>query len=75
MYIYTKFDKLVRLRAVFIATNNNDECVANSGDQDSVIPLTGSRKLVHRLAKQLGLNTTVPYSVWFEGQQVNNYLD
>ncbi|KAK4436769.1 Serine carboxypeptidase-like 45 [Sesamum alatum] len=44
-----------------------------SGDQDSVIPLTGTRTLVHRLAKQLGLNTTVPYRVWFEGQQVGGW--
>jgi len=42
-----------------------------SGDQDSVIPLTGSRTLVHQLAKQLRMNTTVPYRVWFAGQQVN----
>jgi serine carboxypeptidase-like clade 2 len=42
-----------------------------SGDQDSVIPLTGSRTLVSRLAKQLGLRTSVPYRVWFAGQQVN----
>lgn len=42
-----------------------------SGDQDSVIPLTGSRTLVNRLAKELGLKTTVTYRVWFEGQQVN----
>ncbi|MCI10671.1 serine carboxypeptidase-like 45-like, partial [Trifolium medium] len=40
-----------------------------SGDQDSVIPLTGSRTLVQKLGRQLGLNTTVPYRVWFEGQQ------
>ncbi|KAG8362739.1 hypothetical protein BUALT_BualtUnG0045300 [Buddleja alternifolia] len=44
-----------------------------SGDQDSVIPLTGSRTLVHRLAKEVGLNTTVPYRVWFEGQQVGGW--
>ncbi|KAM0935995.1 putative carboxypeptidase D [Dioscorea sansibarensis] len=44
-----------------------------SGDQDSVIPLTGSRTLVHNLAKDLGLNTTVPYRVWFEGQQVGGW--
>ncbi|KAL8042762.1 hypothetical protein ABFX02_09G074300 [Erythranthe guttata] len=44
-----------------------------SGDQDSVIPLTGTRTLVHKLAKQLGLNTTVPYRVWFEGQQVGGW--
>ncbi|KAG0459598.1 hypothetical protein HPP92_022726 [Vanilla planifolia] len=44
-----------------------------SGDQDSVIPLTGSRTLVHKLAHELGLNTTVPYRVWFEGQQVGGW--
>ncbi|CAN1318015.1 Serine carboxypeptidase-like 45 [Linum perenne] len=41
-----------------------------SGDQDSVIPLMGSRTIVHRLGKQLGLNTTVPYRAWFAGEQV-----
>ncbi|WOG99362.1 hypothetical protein DCAR_0518710 [Daucus carota subsp. sativus] len=44
-----------------------------SGDQDSVIPLTGSRTLVCGLAKRLGLNTTVPYRVWFQGQQVGGW--
>ncbi|XP_027351106.1 serine carboxypeptidase-like 45 [Abrus precatorius] len=41
-----------------------------SGDQDSVIPLTGSRSLVDDLAKEIGLNTTVAYRVWFEEKQV-----
>uniref|UniRef100_A0A6N2MES0 Uncharacterized protein n=1 Tax=Salix viminalis TaxID=40686 RepID=A0A6N2MES0_SALVM len=44
-----------------------------SGDQDSVIPLTGSRTLVHKLAKELGLNTTVPYRAWFAGKQVGGW--
>ncbi|OAY48026.1 serine carboxypeptidase-like 45 [Manihot esculenta] len=44
-----------------------------SGDQDSVIPLIGSRTLVHRLAKDLGLNTTVPYRAWFAGKQVGGW--
>ncbi|KAK8913841.1 Serine carboxypeptidase-like 45 [Platanthera zijinensis] len=44
-----------------------------SGDQDSVIPLTGSRTLLHKLAHELRLNTTVPYRVWFEGQQVGGW--
>lgn len=43
-----------------------------SGDQDSVLPLTGTRTLVTGLAKDLGLNTTVPYGAWFEGRQVRN---
>ncbi|KAF2548705.1 hypothetical protein F2Q70_00021338 [Brassica cretica] len=44
--------------------------IRSCGDQDSVIPLTGSRTLVKQLAQQLGLSTTVPYRVWFAGQQV-----
>lgn len=47
-------------------------CLKNcSGDQDSVIPLTGSRTLVQDLAHNMGLKTTTPYRVWFEGQQVS----
>ncbi|XP_047308567.1 serine carboxypeptidase-like 45 [Impatiens glandulifera] len=41
-----------------------------SGDQDSVIPLTGTRTIVNMLAKDLGLNTSVPYKAWFDGKQV-----
>uniref|UniRef100_A0A7N0TIF6 Carboxypeptidase n=1 Tax=Kalanchoe fedtschenkoi TaxID=63787 RepID=A0A7N0TIF6_KALFE len=41
-----------------------------SGDQDSVIPFIGTRTLVDGLGRELGLNTTVPYRVWFEGRQV-----
>ncbi|XP_043721747.1 serine carboxypeptidase-like 45 [Telopea speciosissima] len=44
-----------------------------SGDQDSVIPLTGSRTLVHRLADELGLNTTVTYRAWFSQKQVGGW--
>ncbi|CAL1369075.1 unnamed protein product [Linum trigynum] len=44
-----------------------------SGDQDSVIPLIGTRKLVNGLAKEMGLNTTVPYSSWFQGRQVGGW--
>ena len=45
-----------------------------SGDQDSVIPLTGSRTLVSRLAGRLRLNTTAaPYRAWFQGKQVGGW--
>ncbi|KAL2543452.1 Serine carboxypeptidase-like 45 [Abeliophyllum distichum] len=44
-----------------------------SGDQDSVIPLTGSRTLVHGLAEELGLRTSTPYRVWFAGMQVGGW--
>ncbi|KVH97866.1 hypothetical protein Ccrd_000021, partial [Cynara cardunculus var. scolymus] len=43
---------------------------AYSGDQDSVIPFTGSRKSVHGLAQELKLNTTSSYRVWFAEMQV-----
>ncbi|KAL8154146.1 hypothetical protein V2J09_011906 [Rumex salicifolius] len=46
-----------------------------SGDQDSVIPLTGSRTLVHRLARTLGFKTTSPYRAWFAGQQVGGWTE
>lgn len=45
-------------------------CFTHSGDQDSVIPLTGTRTLVQGLAQELGLKTSVPYRVWFAGMQV-----
>ncbi|BAF14577.1 serine carboxypeptidase-like 45 [Oryza sativa Japonica Group] len=45
-----------------------------SGDQDSVIPLTGSRTVVQRLAGWLRLGTTAAgYRVWFEGRQVGGW--
>ncbi|CAA3022036.1 serine carboxypeptidase-like 45 [Olea europaea subsp. europaea] len=53
--------------------NNNLLHSNYSGDQDSVIPLTGSRTLVHRLAEELGLRTSTPYRVWFAGMQVGGW--
>ncbi|XVE95740.1 hypothetical protein REPUB_Repub02eG0125400 [Reevesia pubescens] len=44
-----------------------------SGDQDSVVPFTGTRTLVYKLAKALGLKTTVPYRPWFERKQVGGW--
>ena len=41
-----------------------------SGDQDSVVPLLGSRALVRELAHNMGLPVTVPYSTWFRKGQV-----
>ncbi|CAK7340281.1 unnamed protein product [Dovyalis caffra] len=46
-----------------------------SGDQDSVVPFTGSRTLVDGLAKKLGLNATVPYAAWFEEKQVGGWTE
>ncbi|KAK1427013.1 hypothetical protein QVD17_15695 [Tagetes erecta] len=44
-----------------------------SGDQDSVLPLTGTRVVVNGLAKQLGLNVSLPYRAWFNGNQVGGW--
>lgn len=41
-----------------------------SGDQDSVVPLLGSRTLVRELAHDLKYKTTVPYAAWFHKGQV-----
>ncbi|KAM2716080.1 hypothetical protein EV2_045606 [Malus domestica] len=41
-----------------------------SGDQDSIIPLTSTRTLVNGLARDLGLQTNVPYRVWVQEKQV-----
>ncbi|NP_001183841.1 Serine carboxypeptidase-like 42-like precursor [Zea mays] len=45
-----------------------------SGDQDSVVPLLGSRSLVRELAHTMGLHVTVPYSTWFRKGQVGGWV-
>ncbi|ONK57646.1 uncharacterized protein A4U43_C09F2630 [Asparagus officinalis] len=44
-----------------------------SGDQDSVVPLLGSRTLVRELAHDLKFRMTVPYGAWFHKGQVGGY--
>lgn len=44
-----------------------------SGDQDSVVPLLGSRTLVRELAHDLQFKTTVPYGAWFHKGQVGGW--
>ncbi|KAJ8762898.1 hypothetical protein K2173_023027 [Erythroxylum novogranatense] len=44
-----------------------------SGDQDSVVPLLGSRTLVRELAEDMKLEITVPYGSWFHKQQVGGW--
>ncbi|KAA3453754.1 serine carboxypeptidase-like 42 [Gossypium australe] len=45
-----------------------------SGDQDSVVPLLGSRTLVRELAHDLKFKITVPYGAWFHKQQVGGWV-
>ncbi|PKA57458.1 Serine carboxypeptidase-like 42 [Apostasia shenzhenica] len=42
-----------------------------SGDQDSVVPLQGSRTLVRELAYDMRFGVTVPYTAWFLKGQVH----
>ncbi|EOA12515.1 hypothetical protein CARUB_v10026338mg [Capsella rubella] len=44
-----------------------------SGDQDSVIPFTGSRSLIRELAQDLNFEITVPYRIWFHKRQVGGW--
>ncbi|KNA20259.1 hypothetical protein SOVF_053730 [Spinacia oleracea] len=54
-------------------TKSGVRVLVYSGDQDSVLPLTGSRILVTQLAKDLGLKTTVPYRTWLTDKQVGGW--
>lgn len=45
-----------------------------SGDQDSVVPLLGSRTLARELAHDMHLTTTVPYGAWFHKEQVGGWV-
>ncbi|XP_038896886.1 serine carboxypeptidase-like 42 [Benincasa hispida] len=44
-----------------------------SGDQDSVVPLMGSRTLIRELAHDLKFKITVPYGTWFHKGQVGGW--
>ncbi|XP_031473926.1 serine carboxypeptidase-like 42 [Nymphaea colorata] len=44
-----------------------------SGDQDSVVPLLGSRTVTRQLAADLGFKITVPYGAWFYKGQVGGF--
>ncbi|XP_052736840.1 serine carboxypeptidase-like 42 isoform X2 [Vigna angularis] len=45
-----------------------------SGDQDSVVPLLGSRTLMRELANELHFKITVPYGAWFHKGQVGGWV-
>ncbi|KAK1311478.1 Serine carboxypeptidase-like 42 [Acorus calamus] len=44
-----------------------------SGDQDSVVPLLGSRTIVKELAQDMNFKVTVPYGAWFHEDQVGGW--
>ncbi|XP_057527560.1 serine carboxypeptidase-like 42 isoform X7 [Amaranthus tricolor] len=41
-----------------------------SGDQDSVVPLIGTRRMIRQLAQDLNFTVSVPYGAWFHKGQV-----
>ncbi|XP_045816122.1 serine carboxypeptidase-like 42 [Trifolium pratense] len=45
-----------------------------SGDQDSVVPLLGTRTLIRELAHDLKFKITDPYRVWFHNGQVGGWV-
>ncbi|CAI8598441.1 unnamed protein product [Vicia faba] len=45
-----------------------------SGDQDSVVPLLGTRTLIRELAHDLKFKITDPYRVWFHKGQVGGWV-
>ncbi|XP_011620351.1 serine carboxypeptidase-like 44 isoform X2 [Amborella trichopoda] len=46
-----------------------------SGDQDSVVPLTGTRSQLTTLAHHLRLKTMIPYSAWYANGQVGGWVE
>ncbi|XP_038989930.1 serine carboxypeptidase-like 42 [Phoenix dactylifera] len=44
-----------------------------SGDQDSVVPLTGTRSQIAKLAQQLKLKPKSPYQPWYAHGQVRSF--
>ncbi|EXC26581.1 Serine carboxypeptidase-like 42 [Morus notabilis] len=47
--------------------------MCSRGDQDSVVPLLGSRTLIRELAHELKFKITVPYGAWFHKGQVGGW--
>ncbi|CAL0319467.1 unnamed protein product [Lupinus luteus] len=45
-----------------------------SGDQDAVVPLSGTRTLIRELAQELKFNISVPYGAWFHDHQVGGWV-
>jgi len=43
---------------------------SNSGDQDSKIPLTQTRIIANKLAKDLKLSPFTKYGTWYDKKQV-----
>ncbi|KAK3043811.1 hypothetical protein RJ639_000510 [Escallonia herrerae] len=59
---------------VWVFSDDNKLNFTNcSGDQDSVVPLLGSRTLVRELAHDLKFKVTVPYGTWFHKGQVGGW--
>ncbi|KAM0940591.1 putative carboxypeptidase D [Dioscorea sansibarensis] len=53
---------------------NKHRSLLYSGDQDSVVPLLGSRTLVRELAHEMKYGITVRYRAWFYKDQVGGWV-
>ncbi|GAU51234.1 hypothetical protein TSUD_412360 [Trifolium subterraneum] len=53
---------------------NHIPVLVYSGDQDSVVPLLGTRTLIRELAHDLKFKITDPYRVWFHKGQVGGWV-
>ncbi|KAL2320633.1 hypothetical protein Fmac_029602 [Flemingia macrophylla] len=75
--LQTNYDRLdiemPTINVVGFLVESGLKVIVYSGDQDSVVPFMGTRRLVDRLAKKLGLKTTRPYSAWFVDNQVGGW--
>ncbi|KAF7816750.1 Serine carboxypeptidase-like 42 [Senna tora] len=72
---YNELDGSINILPILRKIVQNDIPVwVFSGDQDSVVPLLGSRTLVRELAEEMKLKITVPYGAWFDKGQVGGWV-
>ncbi|KAF3618083.1 putative transcription factor ICE1-like [Capsicum annuum] len=67
-YIQNVYDSFQRLTPMLL------KLFTNSGYQDSVVPLIGSRATVHQLARQMRLNTTAPIEFGLQNNSTSGSL-
>ncbi|KAL2965767.1 hypothetical protein AAZX31_16G079500 [Glycine max] len=75
--VQTNYDPLNReiptINVVGFLVKSGLRVIVYSGDQDSVIPFMGTRRLVDRLAKTLELKTTIFYYYWQLFYEANDH--
>ncbi|KAH9324395.1 hypothetical protein KI387_004573, partial [Taxus chinensis] len=51
------------------------QMILYGGDQDSLVPFSGTRSIANKLAKQLHLFTVKPYGAWYDEQQIGGWTE